>query len=121
MTDNIGKTQKIIRLELPENTGKINPVNHSRQAKAGPEHIRDQQVTRMTGNDRVDLSSEAMEVWLANQAVKSMPDIRMGKVSNVQRQVTAGVYKIEGERIAFSMLNESMENNSILNRIDTMA
>ncbi len=121
MTDTIGKPQTPGRLDLPDNVRQLKPANHTRQLNAGFAGSDSVEYKLVLGSDRVDLSSEAMDVWLANQAIKSVPDVRVEKVSTVQRQVNTGIYKVEGDKIAFSMLNESMENNDILNHIDTLA
>jgi flagellar biosynthesis anti-sigma factor FlgM len=66
--------------------------------------------------DKVVLSAKAKEVQQAFEDLKKMPDIRETKVSTIQSQIEANTYRIEGDKIAFNMLNEAFDNNLVLHR-----
>lgn len=68
--------------------------------------------------DKVELSEQAREANQAFTQLKELPEIRNEKVGEVQNQVETGTYQVNGEKIAVSMLNESLENNAIMNAID---
>lgn len=66
--------------------------------------------------DKVVLSAKAKEVHHAFEELKGMPDVRESKVSQIQTQVEANTYRVEGDKIALNMLNEAFDNNLILHR-----
>lgn len=72
----------------------------------------------LANSDKVELSSQAKEANRAFANLKNLPEIREEKVSEIQAQVETETYSVDGEKIAVSMLNESLENNAILNSID---
>lgn len=70
------------------------------------------------GGDKVELSDQAKEANRAFAELKRLPEIREEKVGEIQNQVETGTYEVDNGKIAVSMLNETLENNSILNAID---
>ena len=58
--------------------------------------------------DKVVLSPKAKEVQEATKLIKELPDIREGKVAKLKEQVDQGTYRIDGKKIAFKMLKESI-------------
>jgi negative regulator of flagellin synthesis FlgM len=70
------------------------------------------------GNDKVELSDKSREIQQAFEAAKKLPEIREEKVSEIKNQIETGSYPIEPEKIADSMLKESLENNAILNAMN---
>ncbi len=58
--------------------------------------------------DKVVLSPKAKEVQEATKLIKELPDIREEKVAKLKEQVDQGTYRIDGEKIAFKMLKESI-------------
>ena len=58
--------------------------------------------------DKVVLSPKAKEVQEATELIKELPNIREEKVAKLKEQVDQGTYRIDGKRIAFKMLKESI-------------
>ena len=58
--------------------------------------------------DKVVLSPKAKEVQEATKLIKELPDIREEKVAKLKEQVDQGTYRIDGKKIAFEMLKESI-------------
>ena len=58
--------------------------------------------------DKVALSPEAKQMQEAKRLLDSLPDIREDKVAEVKGQIEAGTYNIDGEKIAFKMIRESL-------------
>jgi len=58
--------------------------------------------------DKVVLSPKAKEVQEAIKVIKELPDIREEKVAKLKEQVDQGTYRIDGNKIAFNMLKESI-------------
>lgn len=71
-----------------------------------------------SGADKIELSDQAKEANRAFAELKKLPEIRQEKVGEIKNQVETGTYNIDGNKIAVSMLNESFENNAILNAIN---
>ena len=58
--------------------------------------------------DKVVLSPKAKEVQEATKIIKELPDIREDKVAKLKEQVDQGTYRVDGKKIAFKMLKESI-------------
>jgi len=58
--------------------------------------------------DKVVLSPKAKEVQEATKMIKELPDIREDKVAKLKEQVDQGTYRVDGKKIAFKMLKESI-------------
>ncbi len=58
--------------------------------------------------DKVVLSPKAKEVQEATKLIKELPNIREDKVAKLKEQVDQGTYRIDGKKIAFKMLKESI-------------
>jgi negative regulator of flagellin synthesis FlgM len=58
--------------------------------------------------DKVVLSPKAKEVQEATKLIKELPDIREEKVAKLKEQVDQGTYRVDGKKIAFKMLKESI-------------
>ena len=58
--------------------------------------------------DRVALSPEAKQIQDVKKHLDSLPDVREDKVAEIKEQIEAGTYSIDGEKIAFKMLRESL-------------
>ena len=58
--------------------------------------------------DKVVLSPKAKEVQEATKLIKELPDIREEKVAKLKEKVDQGTYRIDGKKIAFKMLKESI-------------
>ncbi len=58
--------------------------------------------------DRVDLSQRVREIQEAKGLLDSLPDTRQEKVAEIKKRIENGTYKIEGQKIAFSMVKEAL-------------
>ena len=58
--------------------------------------------------DKVALSPEAKQIQDAKERLDSLPDVREDKVAEIKEQIEAGTYTIDGEKIAFKMIRESI-------------
>jgi len=58
--------------------------------------------------DKVALSLEAKQIQDVKKRLDSLPDVREDKVTEIKEQIAAGTYTIDGEKIAFKMIRESI-------------
>jgi len=58
--------------------------------------------------EKVSLSSTAIDFQKAQKAVEGLPDVRKEKVQQLKDQIQAGRYDVNGEEIAEKMLSESL-------------
>ena len=58
--------------------------------------------------DKVALSPEAKQIQDAKKRLDSLPDVREDKVAEIKGRIEAGTYTIDGEKIAFKMVRESV-------------
>ena len=73
------------------------------------------------GSDTVRLTDKGRDFNSAVDQARTLPDVRMDRVMQLKRQLAQGTYRVEGSRIAVNMMDESMENDSVLKHIDTKA
>jgi negative regulator of flagellin synthesis FlgM len=59
-------------------------------------------------HDKVELSQTVREVNKAREELASIPDIRAEKVDEIKKQIDDGTYKIDGNKIAFNMIRQSL-------------
>ena len=71
--------------------------------------------------DRVELSDHAKKAQQAAQQVSQATAGHEDKVRQVQMEVEKGTYKVPAEKVASDMLKESLENNIILQKVNTRA
>ncbi|MGD9311105.1 MAG: flagellar biosynthesis anti-sigma factor FlgM [Desulfosarcina sp.] len=69
--------------------------------------------------DSIRLTKEGREFQSAANQARLLPDVREERVQQLKRQLETGTYRVEGSRIAVNMIDESVENNSVLKHIDT--
>ncbi|MBI5064250.1 MAG: flagellar biosynthesis anti-sigma factor FlgM [Desulfatitalea sp.] len=108
---------------------KVNSNNPGIELNAYVKQVRQQQKTAdaaqsanppaQESGDKVNLSSRAREVQQASEMLKSMPDVRTDKVEKVKMEVDKGTYKVVGAQVATDMLKESLENNLVLQKVNT--
>ena len=63
--------------------------------------------------DKVVLSPRAREIDDAKIRLMNMPDIRDDMVSDIRHRINSGTYVLQGDKIAFRMLRESVLNQRI--------
>jgi flagellar biosynthesis anti-sigma factor FlgM len=69
----------------------------------------------------VQISDQARSLQQAVQHVQDGSDIRQDKVQEIKMEVEKGTYKVAGAQVATDMLNETIENNIILQKVNTQA
>ena len=79
-------------------------------------------VVRTTGDtDTVSLTKKGRELKTAAQQARLVPDIREDRVMRLKSQLEEGSYRVMGDRIAGNLIDETLENNTILKHIETRA
>jgi negative regulator of flagellin synthesis FlgM len=73
------------------------------------------------GKDTVSFTETGRELKTAAHHARLVPDIREDRVMQLKRQLEEGSYRVQGDRIAGNLIDETLENNDILNHIDTNA
>lgn len=63
--------------------------------------------------DTVALSDEAKALQRTEKALTDVPDVREDKVAAIRKQLAQGTYRVDGQKIAFNMLKESILNEKI--------
>ncbi|MEJ2157879.1 MAG: flagellar biosynthesis anti-sigma factor FlgM [Desulfobacteraceae bacterium] len=58
--------------------------------------------------DQVALSAKAKELQAAREAIKKMDEVDHEKVAEIKAQLEAGTYKVDAEKIAGKMIEESL-------------
>lgn len=71
--------------------------------------------------DTVNLTEKGREFKTAVQRARSLPEIREDRIVQVKRQLEAGTYRVKGHRVAVNLINETLQNNTVLKHIDTKA
>ena len=72
-----------------------------------------------SGTDAVRLTEKGLEFITALNNARSMADTRADRVMELKRQLAQGTYRVMGNQIAVNMIDESLENDTVLNHIDT--
>lgn len=62
--------------------------------------------------DRVDLSQKARDLGETRELYAQSPDIRQDKVDALRSQIENGTYCVDGNRVAWKMLRESLLNET---------
>jgi flagellar biosynthesis anti-sigma factor FlgM len=78
-------------------------------------------VGRPGTSDHVELSDQARKLQKAAEQVHQSGDIRSDKVQQVKMEVEKGTYRVSGAQVATDMLHETIENNIILQKVNTKA
>jgi negative regulator of flagellin synthesis FlgM len=60
----------------------------------------------IASEDRVELSSEALDLKKMTEAVKQMPDVRQDLVKSAQERLSNGTYRVSSGTIAERILEE---------------
>lgn len=59
-------------------------------------------------DERVAISERAKELQAAFQAVKQMDDVDQEKVAQIKAQIKAGTYKVDGDKAAGKLIEQSL-------------
>ncbi len=71
--------------------------------------------------DTVSLTERGRAFKAAAEHAHLLPEIREDRVMQLKRQLEEGTYRVTGDRIAANLINETLENNQVLDHIDTQA
>ena len=69
--------------------------------------------------DAVRLTEKGLAFSDAVNNARSLARTRTDRVMELKRQLAQGTYRVLGDRIAINMIDESLENEKVLNHIDT--
>lgn len=109
-------------MEISGNNSRVNLVDYVKRANEYNQQDLNKTADRAqqstSGGDKVELSNKAIEINSLFETARKIPEIREDKVNEIQRQVETGTYPIEPEKIATSMLKETLQNNAILNAMN---
>ncbi len=72
-------------------------------------------------NDTVNLTERGRAFKAAVELAHLQPEIREDRVMLLKRKLEEGTYRVSGHRIALNLINETIENNQVLEHIDTKA
>ncbi len=87
----------------------VNNIKEKKKIDSSPEPD-SQSVSK---GDKVDLSQTAREVKKARAQLDSIPDIREEKVAEIKNEIDNGTYRVDGKKIAFNMVRESLINEIV--------
>jgi negative regulator of flagellin synthesis FlgM len=72
----------------------------------------EEEPSNIDSDDKVELSSKALDLKEMQGKALSFPDIRPEKVEQIKMQVENGTYKISTEKIAERLIEDAMEVNA---------
>ena len=110
-------------MEIPEKGPLQAPIAGKKPAK-GPQPSTQADPDAASGGvngDTIRLTDRGRTFNRAVDQAHSLPDVRMDRVRQLKQQLAQGTYRVEGRRIAVNIIDESMENDSVLKQIDTKA
>jgi negative regulator of flagellin synthesis FlgM len=62
----------------------------------------------VVSEDKVEISSKALDLKAMQEQAMQAPDVRMEKVASIKTRVDSGTYEISHEEIAERMIEESL-------------
>jgi negative regulator of flagellin synthesis FlgM len=86
----------------------INPVNQPPKTEPANEAPREAQAAPA---DTVQISDSARQIREAQSRIRDIPDVREDKVSELKKMIAEGTYKVEPDKIASKMIEESLVND----------
>ena len=97
-------------MKITDNNSSLNIRNYVSNVKDNKkiDDLAKQGSPQTVKEDKVVLSPKAKEVQEATKIIKELPDIREDKVAKLKEQVDQGTYRVDGKKIAFKMLKESI-------------
>lgn len=64
-----------------------------------------------TGKDRVELSSNSVDVQKMHEILQQTPDVRTDRVRFLKQQIDQGNYKVDPYKVADQMLKSLLQDN----------
>lgn len=95
-----------------EISNKVPPVKSTAYVDGPSKAAQNNAVSPVAKGDQVELSAQARELQAAREAVLKMDDVDRDKVAKIKAQIEAGTYKIDADKIAGKMIEESLLNDS---------
>ncbi|WP_319525261.1 flagellar biosynthesis anti-sigma factor FlgM [uncultured Desulfosarcina sp.] len=109
-------------MEIPEN-GALLPHPAEEISVDGPQQPSQtegrEQNSSQGHTDAVRLTEKGLAFSEAFGKARSLAETRVDRVLELKRQLAQGTYRVMGDRIAVNMIDESLENDSVLKHIDT--
>ena len=66
-----------------------------------------------TGTDRVELSSNSIDVQKMHEILQQTPDVRTDRVQALKQQIEQGKYNVDPYKVADNMLKSLLQDNII--------
>ncbi len=79
-------------------------------AKKDNAEAKNQASKAVSESDKLVLSSEAKKVAELKDAVKSSPEIRQDRVSEIREQIKSNTYNVSGEKVAEKVVNAAIDD-----------
>jgi flagellar biosynthesis anti-sigma factor FlgM len=109
-------------MEIPEN-GALHPNPAEQISVDGQQQLSRTEAGEPDGNDSsadaVRLTEDGVDFINAVNNARTLAETRTDRVMELKRQLAQGTYRVVGDRIAVNMIDESLENEKVLNHIDT--
>ena len=94
-----------------EISNKIPPVQSTAYANGSAKSKDPSTPGAVAKGDQVNLSAKAQELQSAREAIRNMDDVDHEKVARIKAQIEAGTYKVDAEKVAGKMIEESLLND----------
>lgn len=91
-----------------EISNNVPPIQKTAYLKQSAKAAENSSAGATTGGDRVELSAKAKELLAARKALEKMDEVDHEKVAKIKAQITAGTYKVDADKIAGKMIEESL-------------
>lgn len=96
-----------LRIEPEGSVGHIGPFRNVEDGReAAKRRARDHEDLRPA--EQVHLSPRAQEIAKVQQLVEATPDVRTARVEQLKAAIEAGTYRVSGQDVAESMLQQSI-------------
>ena len=91
-----------------EISNKVPPVQNTAYVKQAAKTTESKPANPVSKGDQVELSTKAQELNAARDAIQKMDDVDHEKVARIKAQIKAGTYKVDADKIAGKMIEESL-------------
>jgi flagellar biosynthesis anti-sigma factor FlgM len=104
-------SKKITPIDLTTYTKRAHPeIQNNKQADQNPK----QTIQLYPETDRVILTSNVITFRNAAQLARQIPEIREDLVARIRDQIENGTYRVDAEKAAATLLDESLTNTAHL-------
>ena len=91
-----------------EISNNVPPIQNTAYTKQSAKTAENSPAGATTRGDRVVLSAKAKELQAAREALEKMDEVDHEKVAKIKAQLKAGIYKVDADKIAGKMIEESL-------------